>query len=93
MLCVSLMSSLLVGALPPPKPQRAPIGPTNVYSIQKQHVEVDIQVQRTAETLDQGHRASLYKGFCKAPFMCQVRGDDAVGDAQYPGHDFGVAGK
>ena len=65
----------------------------NVDTIQKQHMKVNIQIQSTAKTLDQGHRASLYKGFCKAGFMCQVRGDGAVDDAQYPGHDLGIAGK
>ena len=41
-------------------------------------LKVNIQIQSTAKPLDQGHRASLYKGFCKAPFMCQVRGDAAA---------------
>ena len=65
----------------------------NVDTIQKQHMEMDVQVQRAAEALDQGHGTSLCKGFCKARFVCQVRGDGAVDDAQYPGHGLGVAGK
>jgi hypothetical protein len=39
------------------KPLERSIGPNDRDPIQKQHVEVDVEVQRTAETLDQGHRA------------------------------------
>jgi len=59
----------------------------NVDTIQKQHMKVNIQIQSTAKPLDQGHRTSLYKGFCKARFVCQVRGDGAVDDAQHPGRN------
>lgn len=56
-------------------------------------MEVDIQIERAAEALDQGHGASLYHGICKARFMCQVRGDGSVDDAQHLSHDFGISGK
>lgn len=36
-----------------------PLGHGGVNTIQKQHVKVNIEVQRTAKTLDQRHRASL----------------------------------
>jgi hypothetical protein len=51
------------------KPHRAPIGTANVYPIQKQLMKVDIQVQRTAETLDQGHSTVCAMGFTK-PALC-----------------------
>ena len=57
-----------------PKPHRAPIGTADVYPIQKQHMKVDIQVQRTAETLDQGHSTSLCHGLRKTRFVRQVSG-------------------
>jgi len=31
----------------------------DVYPIEEQHMKVDIEVERTAEALDQGNRASL----------------------------------
>jgi len=65
----------------------------SIHSLQKQHMKVNIQIQSTAKALDQGHRASLYKGFCKARFMCQVRGDGARDDTQHFAHGFGLTGK
>src|SRR5210317_1679952 len=56
-------------------------------------MKMDIQIQRTAETLDQGHCAGLCHGFCKARLVRQVRGDGAIDNPQHPGHGFGVAGK
>jgi hypothetical protein len=75
------------------KPQRVSIGTADVYSIQEQHMKMDIEIERTAEALDQGHGAGLCHGLCKARFVCQMRGDGTEDNAQHPGHDFGVTGK
>ncbi len=68
-------------------------GVADVHAVQKQHVEVNIQIQRAAEALDQGHGAGLCHGFCEARLAGQMRGDGAVDDGQRPGHGLGVAGK
>jgi len=56
-------------------------------------MKVDIQIQRAAKTLDQGHCTGLCHGFRKARLVCQMRGDGSVDDAPRPGHGFGVTGK
>jgi len=56
-------------------------------------VEVDIEVERTAKALDQGHCASLCGGFGKTGFVDQMRGNGAVDDAQYLAHNGGLPGK
>ena len=64
-----------------------------VDTIQKQHMEMNVEIKRTAEALDQCHCTGLCRSRSKARFVRQVRGDGAVDDAQYPGYDFGFAGK
>lgn len=52
-----------------------------------------VEIERAAESLEQGHRTGLCYRLCEARFMRQVRGDGAVDDTQYPGHDSGISGK
>ena len=54
---------------------------------------MDIQIQCAAEALDQRHSASLGGGLCVAGILDEVRGDDAVDDAQYLTHDPGAGGE
>ncbi len=56
-------------------------------------MEVNIQIERRSKTLDQGDRARLGHLVGMARFLDQVRGNDAVNDAQHPPHDLGPAGK
>jgi len=55
------------------------------------HVKVNVEVQRPAESLDQGDSAGLCCGFGIASFPCQMCGNGAVDDAQHLAHDFGLA--
>ena len=91
MVCVSWVSSGLVGALTQRK--RAEPWDCSTYTVEKQHVEVNIQIERRSKTLDQGDRARLGHLVGMARFLDQVRGNDAVNDAQHPPHDLGPAGK
>lgn len=88
---VSRASSALVGAYPA-EVQRA-IGTLDVHAVEKQHMEVNIEVQRTAEALDQGDRAGLGRLTEEARLPDQVRGDAAVDNAEYPTHDLRPARK
>jgi hypothetical protein len=56
-------------------------------------VKVDVEVQRTAEALDQGDRAGPGRLVAMARFLDQMRGNDAVNDAQHLTHDLGPAGE
>ena len=51
------------------KPHRVPIDTADVHAIQKQHVKMNVQVQRTAEALNQGNCTSLCHGLCEARFV------------------------
>ena len=63
------------------------MGAVAVDTIQKQHVEVDIEVEGTPEALDQGHCAGLCDGFGIAGFADQMRGNGSINDAQHLAHD------
>ncbi|CDK56928.1 hypothetical protein [Escherichia coli IS9] len=69
------------------------MGLLDIHTVEKQHVEVNIQIERRSKTLDQGDRARLGHLVGMARFLDQVRGNDAVNDAQHPPHDLGPAGK
>jgi len=56
-------------------------------------MEVDIEVQGTAEALDQGDRARLGRLAGEPSFSNEVRGDTAVDDAERLAHDHGAAGR
>ena len=55
--------------------------------------QVDVEVKRTAEALDQGDRAGLGRLTRKAGLLAQVRGDAAVDDAEHPAQEIGAAGE
>ncbi len=63
-------------------------GCAGVDTIQKQHVKVHIEVQRTAESLDQRHRNSLRGLPGKPCFFYQVGREGPVHDPQHPTHQF-----
>jgi len=52
------------GCLDLPEPQRQSFGASAcaVHAVQKQHVKMDVEVQRTAEALDQSHGAGYSRG-------------------------------
>ena len=54
---------------------------------------MEVQVQRTAETLDQRHRAGARRLAREAGLLDQVAGDDPVDDAEHPARDRWTAGK
>ena len=56
-------------------------------------MKVDVKVQRRAKSPDQGDRAGLGRYVGMARFLDQMRGDDAVSDAQHASHDLGSAGE
>jgi hypothetical protein len=48
-------------------------------------MKMDVEIERPTKSLDQSHCTRLCRGFCKARFVRQVRGDGAIDNAQYPG--------
>ena len=58
-----------------------------------QQVEVDVQVQRAAEALDQGHGAGLRGGLRQPRPADQVRGNRPVDDAEHGGQGRRLRGK
>jgi hypothetical protein len=77
-------------------PTKAWIGPMpgiNVDTMQKQHMEMNVEIERTAEALDQCHCAGLCRSHSKARLVRQVRGDGAVDNSQHLTHDSRLAGK
>ena len=79
--------------LDPAKSRTGFRGTIDIDPIQKNHMEVNIEVEGTPEALDQGHCASLCGGFGKTGFADQVRGNGAINDAQYLAHDGGLTGQ
>jgi hypothetical protein len=65
----------------------------NVHAVQKEHVEVDIEIKRPPKSLNQGDGPGMCGGFGIAGLVGQVRGNGAVDDAQHLAHDFGLTGK
>jgi hypothetical protein len=51
-----------------------------VGTVEEQHVEVNVQVERRAEALDQRHRACFARRACEARFPQDVTGDLSVHD-------------
>lgn len=76
--------------LHPTEAQRA-IRTLDIDPVEEQHVEVQVQIQRAAETLDQGDRAGLRRLPREARLLDQVRSDAPVDDAEHPAHDLGAA--
>ncbi len=56
-------------------------------------MEVEIEVQRTAEALDQRHRAGACRLAGEPGLLDQVTGDDTIDDAEYLAHDRWTAGE
>jgi hypothetical protein len=66
----------------PAKPLDPSTGPNDVDPIQEQHMEVEVQVQRTAEALDQRHRAGARRLAGESGLPDRVAGDDPIDDAE-----------
>ena len=56
-------------------------------------MKVNVEVQCTTEALDQHDGTSLGRLVGMACFLDQIRGDDAVDDAEHPAHALEPAGK
>jgi len=56
-------------------------------------MEVDCQIQRTAESLKQGDGTGVSRAVHQPSFINQMHGDVTVDDAMYPAHQGRVAGK
>ncbi len=54
---------------------------------------LDVEIQRTPQTLDQRHRARVSGLFCKTRLFDQMRGDDAVDNPQHFTHYAWAAGE
>jgi len=69
------------------------IGVLNIDSVQKQHVEMYVQVERRSEALDQGDRpgGGFFAG--QSGLLGQVGGDRPGDDTQHPAHQLRVGGK
>jgi len=81
------------GCLDPTKAYLLAVPGINVDTIQKQHVEMGVEIQRTTEALDQRHCTGLCRSWSKACFVGEVRSDSAVGNAQCLAHDSRLTGK
>jgi hypothetical protein len=66
------------------KPLERSIGPGDIDPIQEQHVEVDVEVQRTDEALDQGHRAGTRPLASEPGLLEQMAGDGKIDDGTVP---------
>ena len=55
-----------------------PLALLHVHPVQQQHLEVDVQIERTTEALDEGHRASAGAPM-RGPGLPGNLGDDVVG--------------
>ena len=61
------------------------------HIIEKQHVEVDVEIQSAAKALDQSDRPGLGRATGEPRLLDPLRGDAAVDDAEHLPHDFGLA--
>ena len=52
-----------------PKAYREAIVTTGIHPVQKYHVKMYVQVQRTAKVLNQGHGTGLCRRLCEARFV------------------------
>ena len=73
--------------------QAGAVGRPFVDAIEKQHVEVYVQVQRRAEALDQRDRTSAGKLLRMAGLFDQMRGNDAVDDTEHAADERRVCGQ
>ena len=56
-------------------------------------MKMDVEVQRRAKSLDEGNCTRPGRGVRIACFLDQMRGNDAMDDAQHATHDLGPAGE
>ena len=57
---------------------RSPCFVAGIHAIQHQHVEMWIEIQRAAETLDKGHRAALDVGVALRSGLLAILGLDGA---------------
>ena len=69
----------------PPKPGAFPI--INIDTVQEQHMEMDIQIQRRSKPLNQRDRASMGHLVGLPSLFDQVCCDNPVDNTEHPTHD------
>ena len=70
-----------------------PVRALDVHPVEEQHVQVDVEVERTTKALDQSDRAGSGRLVSVTCFSDQMCGNDTVDDAQHATHDLGPAGE
>jgi len=72
-----------------------PVRALDVHPVEEQHVQVDVEVEveRTTEALDQSDRAGSGRLVSVASFSDQMRGNDTLDDTQHATHNLGPAGE
>lgn len=83
---------LMAGRLDPDKAQTF-VRVIDVDTIQKQHVEVQIQVERAAEALNQRHCAGPGVLVSESRLLDEMRGNHAIDDPQHLAHERWPVGK
>ena len=81
------------GRLHPAKSEARSIRAIDVDTVQKKHMEVDICIEGTAESLNQRHCAGAGRRAGKSRLLDQVRGNAAIHDAEHFAHDCRTTGK
>ncbi len=69
------------------------LGGVLVHAVEPQHVEVDVEIQRAAEALDQGHHAALRRIPRHAGLIGKPTGDHTMHDAQHRADRLRLAGE
>jgi hypothetical protein len=70
-----------------------PVRALDVHPVEEQHVQVDVEVERTTEALDQSDRAGSSRLVSVVSFSDQMRGNDTLDDTQHATGDLGPAGE
>lgn len=83
---------LTAGSLEPLKTSYR-MGITNVHPIQYQHMEMNVQIKRRAETLDKGDGTGVGRLVGLPCLLDQVGGNGPIDDTQYLPHDLRSIGK
>jgi len=78
---------------PHPAESRRSVGALDIHPVEEQHMEVNIQIQRTAKTLDQRDRAGVRRLMRQSGLLDQVRSNHPVNDAEHLAHDRRAAGE
>ena len=61
-----------------------------IDAVEKQHVVMNVEVERRAKSLDDGHRASVRRGLSVASDLDQMSGQCSVDNAQHFTHQLRV---